>query len=240
MQPYERIIKVMDYFGLNKNSFSEAIGISNNVTIGRIINEKRSPSRSTLEKIVKRFPEISYDWLLTGKDPMLKSSSQSSENLLTPVKPAKVIPLYDDAMTIGGANDYVAETGSAYAPTEYIDAGDWFRDATSAIRHYGDSMIEYPPGCILALKEVQDRRLIIPGRDYVIETSEYRVTKRVQKGKDTEHIAAYSTNMETYPDGRQIHEPFDIPYKSITHISLVLGYVVKANGGTMVYSKGKE
>lgn len=112
-------------------------------------------------------------------------------------------------------------------PTEYNDTGDWFRNATAAIRHYGESMVECPTGCILALKEVYDRELIIPGRDYVIETSEYRVTKRVRQGKDSDHITAYSTNSETYADGRLIHEPFDIPWRAIQRISLVLGYVVK-------------
>ncbi|MDD4820284.1 MAG: hypothetical protein PHD21_05570, partial [Flavobacteriales bacterium] len=86
---------------------------------------------------------------------------------------------------------------------------------------------------------VRDRELIIPGRDYVVETSEYRVTKRIQKGKTEDYITAYSTNTETYPDGRLIHEPFDIPWRAITHISLVLGYVVKKNGGTMVYNAQK-
>ena len=91
-------------------------------------------------------------------------------------------------------------------------------------------------GCILAIKEVLDRELIIPGRDYMIETSEYRVTKRVQRGKDPMHITAYSTNPEKYADGRLIHEPFDIPWRAVKRISMVLGYVVKKNGGTMVFS----
>jgi hypothetical protein len=98
-------------------------------------------------------------------------------------------------------------------------------------------MTEYPSGCILALKEVIDRELIIPGRDYMIETSEYRVTKRIQKGKDADHITAYSTNTETYPDGRLIHEPFDIPWRSIRQIALVLGFVVTKDGGTMYSNK---
>jgi hypothetical protein len=71
---WERIAAVMKYYGLNKNSFSVAIG-SNNVTIGRIINEKRKPIQSTLDKIVRRFPEISMLWLLTGDGEMLKSNN---------------------------------------------------------------------------------------------------------------------------------------------------------------------
>lgn len=156
-----------------------------------------------------------------------------------PEKP-HLIPLYDDVATSGGSEGKNVTLDSVSRPTDYIDAGDWFRNGTAAIRHYGNSMIEYPPGCIIVIKEVFDRELIIPGRDYVIETAEYRTTKRVQRGKDNEHITAYSTNTETYPDGRLIHEPFDVPWRAIRHISLVLGYVVKKNGGTIIYSNSKQ
>lgn len=75
MESWERIQKIMDEEGLNKNSFSKAIGISNNVTITRIINEKRSPSRSTCEKIVAAFPKYSINWLLTGEGNMLTDTT---------------------------------------------------------------------------------------------------------------------------------------------------------------------
>ena len=51
-----------------------------------------------------------------------------------------LIPFYDDVSTIGGLNDRVANTDPS-SPTEWIDAGDWFPEATAAIRHYGDSIV---------------------------------------------------------------------------------------------------
>ena len=75
MEAWERIQKIMDEEGLNKNSFSKAIGISNNVTITRIINEKRSPSRSTCEKIVTAFPKYNLTWILTGEGNMLTDAT---------------------------------------------------------------------------------------------------------------------------------------------------------------------
>lgn len=47
MEGWERIKLIIEKEGLNKNSFSAAIGLNNNVTITRIINEHRSPSIST-------------------------------------------------------------------------------------------------------------------------------------------------------------------------------------------------
>ena len=134
------------------------------------------------------------------------------------------IPLYDDA-SIGGMNELAANVDEAAIPTEWIDAGDWFPTATSAIHHYGDSMTEYPSGCILALKRVADPTLLINGGNYVIETDEYRITKQIQVEEDA--IVAYSTNTETYPDGRLIHSPIRIPKTAIRHLDLVLGCVIQ-------------
>lgn len=66
MEGWERVKYIMEREGLNKNSFSAAIGASNNVTITRIINEKRVPSRATYEKIINRFPQYSLEWLSSG------------------------------------------------------------------------------------------------------------------------------------------------------------------------------
>ncbi len=71
MEAYERIEKVIEYLNLNKNSFSKEIGYNQNTTIGRIINEKRTPTEKTLQKITDRFTQISYDWLRTGRGTML-------------------------------------------------------------------------------------------------------------------------------------------------------------------------
>ena len=147
------------------------------------------------------------------------------------------IPVYDVA-TIGGYNDVVANVNNSGHISEWIDAGDWFPEATSAIHHYGDSMVEYPSGSILALKRVNDPSLILNGRNYVIETVDFRVTKQLQDdGGD--YITAYSTNKETYPDGHLIHSPIRIPKESIRHIDLVLGCVTKEySNGAIPIIKG--
>lgn len=145
---------------------------------------------------------------------------------ITPLNPKRdKIPLYNDVATIGGNNEQVANVDDAARPTEWVDAGDWFPAATSAIHHYGDSMVEYPSGCILALKRVNDPRLLINGENYVIETDEFRITKQLQD--DGDFIIAYSSNRETYPDGRLIHSPIRIPKDAIRHLDLVLGCVIK-------------
>lgn len=241
MAENNRFAELIEYLKTNKivrnqQEFVEKIG-SDKATVSQIKNGKLPITNSMFAKIKNAFPNVSINWLQVGEGEMLLVEKLDESNN-TPG--GKLIPFYDDVSSIGGNNGLAANVQGVSHPTEYIDTGDWFRNATAAIRHYGESMVEYPPGCILALKEVEDRELIIPGRDYVIETSEYRVTKRVQSGKTKETITAYSTNTSTYADGHLIHEPFEIPWRAIVHISMVLGYVVKKNGGTVIYSNSKK
>lgn len=140
------------------------------------------------------------------------------------------IPFYD-AETTGGYNDKVSSSNTDVSLKGYINAGDWFDGReTAAIRHVGDSMVEYPNGCILAVRQVLKLNLLVPGRNYVIETDEYRVTKRVQHGSSRETLALYSTNKEKYDDGRLIYEPFEVELSEIRRVFSVLGYIVSQSG----------
>ncbi|MEE3726206.1 helix-turn-helix transcriptional regulator, partial [Riemerella anatipestifer] len=171
-----RIKELVVHFSNGNNSdFAKKLGV-NEANVRNYI-AGTEPKFNFLEKIVNVF-EISYEWLLTGRGEMFKREQNGDIE-----KSRNLIPFYDDVATIGGT-DLVADTYNAVSvATDYIDAGDWFPSATAAIRHYGTSMIEYPNGCILALKRIYDTNSIVWGRNYVIETDEIRVTKRMQTCK---------------------------------------------------------
>lgn len=199
--------------GLRQVDLARFLGVSE-PSVSRMAKGLNNPSEENLRKILSNDRGWDVSMLL---DPEYSGETKMSR---------RRIPLYDEAVTIGGKNGVVAEVGAPARPREYIDAGDWFPNATAAMYHYGDSMVEYPSGCILALKRVQDSRLIINGEHYVIETDEFRITKQVQDdGGD--YIMAYSSNRETYPDGHLVHSPIRIPKDAIRHLDLVLGCVVK-------------
>jgi transcriptional regulator with XRE-family HTH domain len=202
--------ELAEYFksiGITQEDIANRLGVSQ-----QYVSALLSGKSAFGKKQAQRFQEIwgiQSSWLLTGEGDMLAK---------------RRIPLYDTP-TIGGVNEMAAPVDEAAAPSEWIDAGDWFPTATSAIHHYGESMVEYPSGCILVLKRVNDPRLLINGEVYVVETSEYRITKQLQD--DGDHITAYSTNRETYPDGRLVHAPITIPKEEIRHLDLVLGCVIR-------------
>lgn len=216
----ERLRKYIEVKSLTPKQFEQISGLSN----GSFSKLSDNTRRSTVNRISIAFPDLNTSWLLTGEGEMLKQKEEVKEDHSSQIK--KKIPFYDDVATIGGTNHLVANDNPEAIPSEWIDAGDWFPEATAAIRHYGDSMIEYPSGSILALKRVNDHRLIIWGRNYSIETTEFRITKRLQDGGD-DYILAYSSNVNTNPDGTLIHSPIRIPKDTIRHIDLVLGCVTK-------------
>ena len=209
MRRIDRFDEYMAHANLNDNKVTQQLGLSVG-TIGKSRKEGRDLSDRVIEQILNFYTDLNKVWLLTGEGNMIGAKRK--------------IPLYDDP-TIGGVNELAANVDDSARPTEWIDAGDWFPTATSAIHHYGESMVEYPSGCILALKRVNDPTLLINGENYVIETDEFRVTKQIQD--DGDFITAYSTNRETYPDGRLIHAPFQIPKDRIRHLDLVLGCVIR-------------
>lgn len=213
MKRIDRFDVYMSYKKLNDNKVTKQLSLSNGV-LGKSRKEGRDLSDKVIEKIEKCYPDLNIDWLITGDGEMIRAD--------------KKIPLYDDDATIGGTNGMVANVDDQARVTEWIDAGDWFPSATSAIHHYGDSMVEYPSGSILALKRVTDARALLNGEHYVIETDEFRITKQILDDGDA--IIAYSTNKETYPDGRLIYAPIRIPKSAIRHMDLVLGCVTKRFG----------
>lgn len=80
MDTWERIKFLMEYKNLNITSMSKLAGISNNVTINKIINLKRNPYQATLDKIAKAFPDINPEWINTGNGAMLRAKHDTPSN----------------------------------------------------------------------------------------------------------------------------------------------------------------
>lgn len=210
MEAWERIQKIMDEEGLNKNSFSKAIGISNNVTITRIINEKRSPSRSTCEKIVSAFPKYNLTWILTGEGNMLTDITSIEE--ASPIDEPIIlrVPLVSQYAHAG----YLA----GYADAAYMDSLPTIPYIVDheALGHYvafevkGDSMNDGTEDSILEgdrllCREIQPHlwvssKLHFRKWDFVIVHTEGILVKRIiDHDVDNHTITIHSLN-SMYPD----------------------------------------
>lgn len=189
MEAWERIQKIMDEEGLNKNSFSKAIGISNNVTITRIINEKRSPSRSTCEKIVTAFPKYNLTWILTGEGNMLTDATSLDE--ASPIDEPIIlrVPLVSQYAQAGYLCGYADAAYMATLPTIPYIVDHEAQGHYVAFEVKGDSMNDGTEDAILEgdrllCREIMphlwaDSKLHIRKWDFVIVHTEGILVKRI-------------------------------------------------------------
>lgn len=249
----ERFKFLISYLKTNKHVKTQkelgySLGFETESAFSQVVNGKVPFSETLYSKIKSLYPFVNENWLKNGDGEMILNGKEISDDLEIPQrkipfeeleakwekKNNNLIPLYDDVSTFGGNGQ--ADLNPVSQPTEFVNAGSWFGKTklTAGLRHYGDSMVEYPSGCILAIKEIHDFRNIVPGQNYVIETDEIRITKRIQLSSDNTIFMAYSSNTDTYPDGTLIHQPFPIEKETIKRISLVVGRIVKEHTSNAV------
>ena len=68
----ERISKVIEYSNFTSSEFADEIDVQRS-SISHITSGRNKPSLEFIIKIKSRFPEILWDWLVTGEGEMLKS-----------------------------------------------------------------------------------------------------------------------------------------------------------------------
>ncbi|GIZ15544.1 hypothetical protein [Capnocytophaga catalasegens] len=73
----ERIIKFLAYLKIGQNKFEKQIGLSNGY-----INNVKSIGSDKLNKILKEYPQLNLEWLITGEGEML-NADKSKKN--TPI-----------------------------------------------------------------------------------------------------------------------------------------------------------
>ncbi|PTT74461.1 MULTISPECIES: helix-turn-helix transcriptional regulator [unclassified Chryseobacterium] len=74
----ERISKVIEYSNLSSSEFADEIEVQRS-SISHITSGRNKPSLEFIIKIKSRFPEILWDWLITGEGEMLKSELPNSD-----------------------------------------------------------------------------------------------------------------------------------------------------------------
>ena len=75
-----RIQNIIEKYGLSSNAFANEIDV-NRSTVSHILSGRNKPSIEVLQKILKRFPDISANWLLLGQGSMLATQTQALEEV---------------------------------------------------------------------------------------------------------------------------------------------------------------
>lgn len=191
---------------LSKTDFYRITGLSNG-----FLDKKGSVTSANLETILKFFPELSADWLITGKGPMYRSDLTVAHPATEPDAGIPLIPI--NAMAGAFTDSQVVlelECERYVVPV--------FKEAEFLITVKGSSMIpKYNSGDIVACKRMPLDTFFQWNKVYVLDTEQGPLIKRVKKGTTDETLTIFSDNPK--------YEPFELPRTKIYHIALVVGVI---------------
>lgn len=190
MQPTvkDRLIQFIKSQKIAVRAFESAAGLSN----GYLRNLRSSPTVSVMEKIFNAYPDLNRDWLMTGEGPMLVDDSTPAPAEQAPTRPR--IPVTAAAGYLSG----IAE-GISAADCELVPVIPGVPDYACTIVVHGDSMTpKFESGDELAITPVRDRRSILWGHAYVLDTRDGTILKRLYD-HDPDTVRCVSYNPE-YPD----------------------------------------
>lgn len=197
----KRVIELIRYLDISGNEFAKRIGIPQ-TTFSNIINRDSDLKASIIESIINQFGDISLEWLITGKGPMLKSESsiipRHNDNSVS----YKLVPLLNlDA--VGGMHSLnTVSDGLEYTETliPFTDA----QEGDIALIVSGNSMDPTcPAGSKILLREVKNWREYFGfGNIFVIQLiDDRRILKEVRKyPEDSKNYILCKSHNDKYPE----------------------------------------
>lgn len=210
------------YTGKSGKSFAESIGLSRSDRIYNILNGRNNLSPALARMIKTTYPEVSMEWLLTGKGEMLvegKIESYKEPEYPMPetkgnIYHTRLIPLFANGGTLSMINESVMD----YQCEEVVSP---VRDVDFAILVSGDSMHpEYPNGSRVFIKKINLDSFIDWGKVYVIDTCNGIIIKEVRKSIKEGYIDCYSLN----PSPK--YAPIEVPINDIYGMYRVLACLI--------------
>lgn len=220
-----RLKEYLDHIGVNTSSAEIAIGVSNG-SLSKPFNKDTTIKTDTLEKFLKKYTDISSDWLLRGNGSMIISAGLDLANETRAVYKMKtdrsvkdqLVPLYDIEATAGMVELFRNKNGKN-KPIDYISIPN-LPKCDGAIYVTGDSM--YPllkSGDIIMYKELQNSiDNIFFGEMYLVsidlDGEEFVTVKWIQKSDiGDEYIKIVSQNSH--------HQAKDVHLSNIKALALI-------------------
>jgi len=215
--PKKILENVASHLNMTIAELSESIGYDRPQAFYDVINGKTKRISATMaNKIKMSYPKFNLSWLLTGDGDMETQIMVSQETSHISVISLPMIPFDAVAGYDGLDHDGVILSKCVqYSIPDFSEKG-----AEFVIRVSGNSMYpKYSNGDILACRKVRDILFFQWGKDYVIDSSQGTMIKRVYEDKSNlEMIRLYSDNKEFYPE-------FVMPKSDIRSLSIVVGLI---------------
>ncbi len=220
----DRIREYLDYKGISNAAFEKSVGMSN-ASFSKPLKDGGAIGTDKLEKILLTYPEISTEWLFSGKGDMLKSKTYDVSMEVTQIQHPRSEEMKED-MQVVFLYDFEASAGLRClfdnGKQNIIDTIRIPRlpKCDGAIYIVGDSM--YPllkSGDIILYKQVAPGiENVIYGEMYLIsyeiDGDYYVVVKYIRKsGRGEPFVSLCSEN----PD----HAPQDVDFRRINALAIV-------------------
>ena len=90
----QRFAQLIQQFGLTKNSFAISLGKTASV-VQHLIDGRNKPGFDLMCKVFEVYPNVSRDWLLLGRGPMLIGSTSTMTQPVVPPAPAASEPDFE-------------------------------------------------------------------------------------------------------------------------------------------------
>jgi len=200
----ERISKLTIALGINKTQLQEETGLSN----AYFANVNRV-SGKVAAQIKARYPQINIEWLNEGIGEMFLDNKGVQSNYTVPLIPISAL---------AGSLSMFTEQVHEYDCERIVSP---IKDASLAISISGESMSpEYPNGCKVLLKKINEKSFIEWGRTYVLDTQNGTVIKNVYPYKGhPDKVVCRSIN-QNYPDFEVSTSDINGWYRVMMQISL--------------------
>lgn len=210
----DRIKQYLDIKGISVSAFERSVGMSN-ASFGKSLKKGGAIGTDKLENILSVYPDISVEWLFSGKGSMLKDKKGNPEPTIT-TNPQDGVPYYDVDFIGGFSEIFNCQTA---IPHNYIKI-QGFERADCWCNVSGHSMEpKINHGDIIALRNcnVED---ILYGEIYAVVTNSVRTIKILRKSKKPNMLRFIPINTEEFDEQ-------EYPISDILHIFKVIGSIRK-------------
>lgn len=188
MTPGEKIIEIQKYSNLKWVDLAKKLGMKSPQTFIDIRNGKIGISSRLVQSILAAYPEINPMWMNGMSSQMFVNGtpqSSGASNIEMPVLNSDIIPKLNVSAILKGLDAVMTASGN--------------------------EMAGYSKGDIMLLKRVVSISLLVPGRNYVVNTKDSSMTGKLAAVTDD------TLQMETSTDAH------DIAISEITSVYEIVG-----------------